>query len=330
MANAIVIVENESVPRGSAPKGTQREALASVDVLGISVVHRTVDRLIRDGVQNIAVYNSSLAETETLEERPNVVVTPVTAPWEAAARELARCKSAGVDTVLIMRVGAYMEFDLADAFRFHAEHAECVVRAFDDGGPLDLWILQPARIPESEDMLAELRSDKSTYYPLRGYVNRLENPRDLRQLVVDSFNSRCRLRPQGFEVRQGVWMGEGAQVERGARIVSPAFIGRDVTISEQCLVTRCSNVERDSHVDYGTVVEDTSILPNSYVGIGLDLAHSIVDGSTLMNLHHGVMLKIGDPAVMRQNKRLPGVDRNLWTSSRVAPAIPAMREQGAK
>ena len=73
-----------------------------------------------------------------------------------------------------MLAGAYMEFDLADAFRFHVEHAECVVRASDDEGPLDLWIGQPARFPESEDMLAELRLGTSMYYPLRGYVNRLD------------------------------------------------------------------------------------------------------------------------------------------------------------
>ena len=71
-------------------------------------------------------------------------------------------------------------------------------------------------------------------------------------------------------------------------------------------------------------------MPNSYVGIGLDLAHSVVDGQTLTNLHHGVMLKIGDPVVMRQNKPITGVDRNLWTSSGTGLDGPilAMREKG--
>jgi len=91
-------------------------------------------------------------------------------------------------------------------------------------------------------------------------------------------------------------------VERGARIVAPAFIGRDSKIADQCLITRCSNVESNSHVDYGTVIEDSSILSNTYVGIGLDLSHSIVDGDSLLNLQHGVMLKISDPVVLRQRR----------------------------
>jgi NDP-sugar pyrophosphorylase family protein len=121
----------------------------------------------------------------------------------------------------------------------------------------------------------------------------------MRQLICDALAGRCQFRPQGFEVKPGVWMGQGAQVERSARIVAPAFIGRNSKIAEQCLITRGTNVESNSHVDYGTVIEDSSILSNTYVGIGLDLSHSIVDGDNLLNLQHGVTLKIGDPVVLR-------------------------------
>ncbi len=311
MAKAIVIVGNDSGPVELGPPAMQHAVLASVDVLGLSVVRRTVERLFRDGIGRVAVCGASV-ESEGLGCNPNLTLFAAADPWEAAARQLAGWKE-DLECVLIMRVGGYVEFDLADAFQFCAEHSNGVIRAFDDEGPLDLWIARPDRVAESSNLFAGLQMGKSTYYPVRGYVNRMRHPRDLRRLVVDSFNSRCRIRPQGSEVRQGIWMGEGAQVEKGARIVSPSFIGSNVTVSEQCLVTRCSNVERDCYIDYGTVVEDTSILPNSYVGIGLDLAHSVVDGESLVNLHHGVTLKIGDPVVMRKNKPFAGVVRNLWS-----------------
>jgi NDP-sugar pyrophosphorylase family protein len=147
-----------------------------------------------------------------------------------------------------------------------------------------------------------------------GYVNRLENPSDLRRLVVDSLTSRCRLRPAGSETRPGVWIGEGTQVHKGARIVAPAFIGSESRIEEQCLITRCSNVESHCMVDYGTVVEDSAILSNSYVGIGLDISHSIVNGNNLLNLERGVALEITDPGVMRRNRVL------RKESSRPSPA----------
>jgi len=327
VAKAIVIVGNDSGPVDLAPSAIQHTVLASVDVLGTSVVRRTVERLLRDGIESIAICCSSSVESEGFDEHPSLTILTAADPWEAAVAELARYEDR-LDCVLIMRIGAYVEFDLGDAVRFFGEHSDNVVRGFDDEGPLDLWMIRPEVI-DNANLFSRLQLGKSTYYPVRGYINRLRHPRDLRRLVVDSFNSRCRLRPQGSEVRHGIWMCDGAQVEKSARIVSPSFIGRDVTISEQCLVTRYSNIERDSYVDYGTVVEDTTILPNSYVGIGLDLAHSVVDGRSLVNLHHGVMLKIGDPVVMRQNKPLAGVVRSLWSGSGVDGQITAGRNQNA-
>ncbi|MFZ0734038.1 MAG: hypothetical protein WAM79_17080 [Candidatus Sulfotelmatobacter sp.] len=219
-----------------------------------------------------------------------------------------------MDSVLIMGASAYIDFNVAEAFQFHEEDRRSLLRAFDDQGALDLWIVEPQRLPESDDLLAALQAASPSPFPIQGYVNRLESPHDLRRLVVDAFNSRSNLQPRGFQVRPGVWMGEGVHVEKGARIVAPAFIGSGVTISEQCLVTRCSNVERNSYIDYGTAIEDTSVLPGTYVGIGLDVSHSIVDGENLLNLHRGVTLKIGDPSVMRQHKLVAEGDRRLWTS----------------
>ncbi len=93
--------------------------------------------------------------------------------------------------------------------------------------------------------------------------------------------------------------------DRDARVVAaPPLLAGESRIGEQCLITRCSSVENNCQIDYGTVVEDSSILSNTYVGIGLDLSHSIVDGSGLMNLERDVSLEIADPCVIRQN-RLP-------------------------
>jgi hypothetical protein len=54
-------------------------------------------------------------------------------------------------------------------------------------------------------------------------------------------------------------------------------------------------------------------LSNTYVGIGLDLSHSIVDGRNLLNLQHTVNLQITDPVVMRENF-LTGRDYQIWPS----------------
>ena len=99
-------------------------------------------------------------------------------------------------------------------------------------------------------------------------------------------------------------------------MVAPAFIGRNVHISAECLITRGSNVESNSRVEFGTAVEDSSILSDSYVGIGLELSHSIVDGHNLLNLRHNVSLEITDPVVMRKNTVRGGDRQSLNGESR--------------
>jgi len=270
-----------------ATKTRQGNSLVCVEVLGRSVVARLIDEFARAGFDA-----ATQIERRSLDQA-----------WEVADRQLLTYKDSGSEAVVVVRARAYIDLDLKDLLQFHREQAQAITRAFDaNEEPLDVWVIDPSRIQEGTTLLAALDAASPAHYFVRGYVNRLTGPADLRRLAVDALTSRCRLRPQGTESRPGVWMDEGAQVHRDARIVAPIFIGRGARISEQCLVTRYSSIESNCHIDYGTVVEDSSILPNSYVGIGLDLSHSIVDGNNLMNLERGVTLEIVDPCVIRQNK----------------------------
>jgi ADP-glucose pyrophosphorylase len=237
---------------------------------------------------------------------------------DLAADRFANYKREGLGTVLIVRCGSYVELDVAEMLNVHQEQGLGVTRAFSDDAPLDVWMVDPSGLPEHVATLSTLLCARPAMYRLQGYVNQLRTAREFRRLVLDSFYSRCRLRPQGSEIKPGIWSCEGAQIERSARVVAPAFIGRDVHISAECLITRGSNVESNSRVDFGTAVEDSTILPNSYIGIGLDLSHSIVDGRNLLNLRHNVKLEITDPVVMRQNT-VGGGHRQSWASIETSP-----------
>ncbi len=290
----------DATPPAALGHGRPGTALTMVEVLGRSVVARLSDELRSAGVKEISLFADNEAPTQA---------------WSGAARQWITCRQSGAEAILVMRVGAYVDWDFDDALRFHRELRRPVTRAFDHVGPLDLWIVDPSRVTAETDLLTVLNESDPARYLVRGYVNRLEHPRDLRRLVVDALTFRCNLRPQGTEIRPGVWFDEAAQVHRNARVVAPAFVGRDAVIGEQCLFTRCSSIESNCQIDYGTVVEDSSILSNTYVGIGLDLSHSIVDGSNLMNLERGVTLEIADPCVIRQN-RVPRRERNFRSPAR--------------
>ena len=335
MAKAIVILEGEALPRAEQETSNgdhdrNAHSFADIELLGRSVIDRVLDQLNGEGIETILISAERTREGESnsgWSNNPERI-------WNIAEHDLNRLGAAGENSALLMRIGSYAEINASRFLQFRAESGESVVRAFKGENALEVWAVDPSRVAElvraSGNSLQSVLLGKSSPYEIEGYVNLLSSPRDVRTLVGDALNGRCALRPLGFEVRPGVWMAEGAEVENEARIVAPAFIGRDVTVSRQCLITRGSNIERDSLIDYGTVIEDTSILPNTYVGIGLDVSHSIVDGETLLNLQHGVVLQVEDSAVMRRNKVLGHSERSgWWMGLRSRERVQAPVDEGA-
>ena len=280
--------------------GTGRRPWACVELLGQSPLDRFTGFLKNDGCEAVSV----VAMDSTPDSTQEATQDPVTASLASYNRE-------GIETILVFRCGPYVDLDLAEMLSFHHEHGEGITRIGTPTGLLDAWMVDCPCVPDDTPILPWLRTATAPIYHSAGYVNLLETPRDYRRLVLDTFNSRCRFRPLGVEIKPGVWVGDGAQIERSVRVVAPAFIGPDAQISEECLITRGSNIERNCRVDFGTAVEDSSVLPNSYVGIGLDLSHAIVDGRNLMSLRHNVKLEITDPIVMRKNAARRS-DRHAW------------------
>ena len=339
MTGAIVIAEPES--RGSHglasssvfKSAAQSGWLAGVELLGMSVFARLIRDLSRTGVLAEIVVLADKALAIHSGAAPEASFQTTSDVWRSVRKTLRNVQEKGWDDVLIVRAGAYVEFDLADVLRVHRSSGEAVTRVCDQNGPLDFWVVTPNLLPAEIGDPRSALSGASALYQVRGYVNLLQNMHDLRRLVSDGLSARCRFRPQAPEVRSSVWIGEGAQVARGARIVAPAFIGRETKISEQCLITRCTSVESGSHVDYGTVVEDSSILPGTYVGIGIDLTHSVANGTHLVNLRHGVALEIADPVVLRpvrQSRRRAEGDRSFLYDLRRKQAFFSPAEQSRR
>lgn len=319
MSAAIVIVGPEAQPEANGPRlarsapaaNRSDEVLACVEVVGQSVLDRTIANLWRTGVSEISIFVDQFLTPFGFSDGGNTSLYPTSDVWRHAQAKFDEYRELGIETVWVVRVGPYIEMEFADMMRFHSEQGPAITCAVDSEGSLGVWVIHPEKFSGSAK-LHELLLIGAERYGFGGYVNRLETARDLRRLAVDSLTSRCKLRPQGFETRPGVWIGQGAQIDRGARIVAPVFIGRSVKISEQCLITRCSTIESNCHIDFGTVVEDSSVLSGTYVGIGLDLSHSIVEGENLLNLRHDVTLRMNDPVVLRhvRSKKSP-VDQNF-------------------
>ena len=312
---AIVVIGTEREAFGStAPQGIVQvpgsdallpAPLACVDILGRSMVERAIERFTRADVEllTVLVPAGSVYEVRPFADTFETVNVQVVADvFSAITQQLHDYSQKGIEHSFVASANVYTETDLLDFFYFHREARQTATRALDREGPLDLWVVDCARAQQADMQSFLTRADETgASYFIRDYVSRLTHPRDLRQLVSDALCGRCAMRPSGREIKSGIWIDEGAEIHRRARIVAPAFIGCGSKIQEDALITRCSSIEGHCFVDCGTVIEDSSILANTHIGIWLDVCHAVASGNKLMSLVHDVVVEIADSSIMRSN-----------------------------
>jgi len=282
--------------------GTERIGqypLALLDVLGRSVLMRTLDRLRTAGVGEIAL----LGDTEPMAPHPSSISCTFTVAsrecfWDEALQQFRRLARES-ECVLVLRLGAWAEVDYAamvDDFRCAGSGP---MRACSQQGEaLDVFVISSASQSEAAALLrGELRDTRisMTEHRTCGYVNFLTCPADLRILTLDAFAGVADIRPCGSELRPGVWVGRGARVHRRARILAPAFIGAFCTVRRAAIVTRCSSLEHHSEVDCATMIENSSVLPYSRIGAGVELECSVVGFRQVHSLRRNATVDIEDP-----------------------------------
>jgi NDP-sugar pyrophosphorylase family protein len=280
--------------------------LACVEILGRSVLERMVELFLASDAECVSLLVDSrilhlLPEFRQSYPKVNVIVSD---DLELAIAQTLKsyCEN-GIDYALVYTAGAYTECDFIDLLWFHRGSKQTITRVVNHKSDVDLWIVDCAKV-QASDLISAISAAKdygSASYMVSEYVNPLSSLADVRQLAVDAFNGRCAVRPSGTEVRPGVWVDEKADIHKRARIVAPAYIGRSSKICEDTVITRCSTIESLCHIDFGTVVEDSSVLSRSYVGIWLDVSHSVVSGNRLFNLHRDVAIEIPDGSVLGPN-----------------------------
>ncbi len=306
--------------------------LALLDVAGKSVVQHVSDRLRRAGVDAI----TTLA-TEKPRDEAGIGEAEIQAEWLAGGDVWRAVEEAfnmyageGAESVLLLRLGPYAEFELPALLRFHFERRQTTTLIFDHNGPLDAALVQTARRNEAAFLIRNrLRGARlpTEPYVTPGYVNRLENARDLRRLAQDALLMRCGVRPHGCEVKPGVWLAEHARIHRTARVLAPAFVGAHARLRAASVVTRCSVVEHHAEVDCGTVLEDATVLPYTYVGAGLDAAHAVAGWGRVAHLRRNVEVEIADSRLLA-TATTSASWRTLKSAAALAAYIPVQALRG--
>jgi carbonic anhydrase/acetyltransferase-like protein (isoleucine patch superfamily) len=189
------------------------------------------------------------------------------------------------------------------------------------------WITAAARAQGSDLLRAHLRHHGIAKSNSATYANMLQSAADLRRLTHDAFQLRLAFRPAGRELKPGVWVGEHATIHRSARVVAPAYIGDYSKVRAAALVTRSSSIEHHCEVDCGTVVQSSNLLPNTYLGAGLELVHSVAGERHIANAAKTRTALIADSRLLDETSSATAL-RVMKAAGRLASYLPAQIVRG--
>jgi NDP-sugar pyrophosphorylase family protein len=297
--------------------------------LGKSSLERTVRRLQHAGLHSISIVGpGDLAEFVGQLSRKYRGITFVRQTSALNIDGLPQVEKRA-EKVLVMQLGAYVEFNVVDVLQFHEATQESVIRLYDREGPLDVWVIdvQSGQFDGDVSWLCGVKTSASSSYLVDGYVNRLRNWQDLRTLTTDIFLGRCEGKPSGREKTPGIWVADGARVHRSASIVAPAYIGQRARVGAGAVITRLSSVERCCDVGAGTLVENSTILPYTRVGNELRVSHALADGARLISMGTNVTVTVSDERLLSSTAP---ASRGRFVSAEVPIEKPAPQVPGLK
>jgi hypothetical protein len=305
---------------------------ALLEVVGKSALHRTLERLRQFGLPPATVIADSefLPAHATNGHGGSYLNAGRERFWREAENAFNDMAQEGAELVLLISLGGYAELDFEKLVQFHLDRQARVSQVFMGTQPLQIFCISASRRNDAASLFRSQLTKCRTDCPLfehAGYFNPLNDARDLRQFAIDILTLQTETRPSGKQVRPGVWMENEAGIEKGARVLAPAFVGAFAKIRAHAVITRCSSVEHHAQVDLGTVVENSTILPYCRVGAGLDVAHSVVGGGTLANLRRDVTIEIADPKLVGYVPAAAG-QRLLNAAIEFATYLPKQAWQG--
>jgi hypothetical protein len=270
----------------SANTETRWAPIARWELLGTSVLAQVVGRLRVSGINEI-----SLLPEITTGAEPNFLKS-VHRPreWDSV---ISRYLSYGMETLLLVRIGAYVEVDFRDFLRFHREGSKSISQVFDGDGALDLWAIEADRLKDDASWGFERRGR----YRFNGYTNRLWDAHDFRRLAEDALFGRAAIPPIGKEIAPNVWSND-AWIDPSAQIIGPAYIGKQARVHASCRISGATSVEQQCELDCGTTVHGCCILPRTYLGVALNVRDAIVSEHTLFHLGREVEIHFHDSRFM--------------------------------
>ena len=287
---------------------------ACVEILGASLLARIVAHLDRSGFQETVIVTDIDAKQvqRGLKDHSNVRFVQADSAhlWRASERAFEDMESAGVRGVAVLRADCYAEIDWQAVLAHHMHYSNRVTRIWcgDEPCACDIFMVSAARRNEAATLMRNsLHEERTAGVRYRvtesEYINELRDCHMLQKLAKDALYGLNRIEPIGREARPGIWLGEGARVEKEARLVAPVYVGAQARVHGGAVVTRDSILEHHVSVDCGSVIEDAWVQPFTGIGAGLDVTHAVLNGDKLFHLKRNVEVATYDAKLLRERKQ---------------------------
>jgi mannose-1-phosphate guanylyltransferase/phosphomannomutase len=133
-----------------------------------------------------------------------------------------------------------------------------------------------------------------------GYWEDVGNLDAYQRAHQDILDGRVRLDLGGFEVRPGLWLGEGAEVDPDARLDGPVLIGDWAKVERNAHLREYSVIGNGVVVKAGAMLHRAIVHDNAYIGQGASLRGCVVGRSA--DVKHGG--RVEDGAVVGDNANI--------------------------
>ncbi|MFT5525236.1 MAG: lipopolysaccharide/colanic/teichoic acid biosynthesis glycosyltransferase [Pirellulaceae bacterium] len=105
------------------------------------------------------------------------------------------------------------------------------------------------------------------------------------------------LRASG-QAADGIWIQRNVRLHPSVKLIPPVFINKNCQIDRNVLLGPNIVLGEGCIVDRGCTIRDSLILPESYIGEGLEIEESVVAKDVLYNVHYDVAISITDDLIM--------------------------------
>ncbi|HYU57231.1 MAG TPA: sugar phosphate nucleotidyltransferase, partial [Actinomycetota bacterium] len=128
-------------------------------------------------------------------------------------------------------------------------------------------------------------------YAAEGYWTDVGNLEAYQAAHRDVLDGRVDLELEGFSLGEGVWLGDGAEIDPEANVSGPAFIGEGSRVEAGATILEYSVVGRNVVVKPGAFLHRAIVHDNAYIGPSVSLRGCVVGRNA--DVKHGARLEEG-------------------------------------